>query len=75
MRLIRLSRAELKRHKAEDYPEGTIIAVGKYRISIKYGQYKYGQYTRPLKTTVSLKDNLFRDIPLHRLPYYIRDFI
>jgi len=71
MRLVKLSRAELKKHHAEDYPEGTVIAVGNYRIFIKYG----GYIGRALKTTVSSKDNLFRDIPLHRLPYYIRDFI
>jgi len=68
--MIIMTRDELKRHHAEEYPEGTVISVGEYRIFIKYGQ-----YDRPIKTTVSSKDNLFRDIPLHRLPYYIRDFM
>lgn len=67
--LIRLSRAELKKHKAEEYLDGTVIAVNRYRIFVKYGV-----YSLPLKTTVSVKGDL-RDMPLHKLPYYILDFI
>ena len=69
MNLITLTRQELKQHQAKEYPEGTIIAVGKYRIHIKWGQ-----LNSPRLTSVSTKYD-FRDIPIDDLPYYILDFI
>ena len=69
MKLITLTRQELKKHQAKEYLEGTIIAVNKYRIHIKWGH-----LNSPRLTTVSTKYD-FRDIPIEYLPYYILDFI
>jgi hypothetical protein len=70
MSIFHFTRQELKQKQAHDFKEGNVVVCGKYFIWIKYGPYK--EY--PLRTTVSTKND-FRDLPLHKWPYYIRDFV
>jgi hypothetical protein len=79
MSLITVSRKELKNLKAVDFKEGDMVDVldknGEvvYTINISFGEYK-----RPLKTTVNDKNYNMLNCTAGTKggwPYYIADFI
>lgn len=79
MKLATTTRKELKNLKASDFKEGDMIDVLDkngdlvYTINISYGEYK-----RPLKTTVVDKDYNTLNCTAGTKggwPYYIADFI
>lgn len=79
MRAFTLSRKELKNFKAVDFSEGDIIdVVDKYGDVVYMINISFGEYKRPLKTTVDDKDYNVLNCTAGTKggwPYYIADFI
>lgn len=68
--IYKLSREELKNKSAQEFKNGDTVICSKYYIQITYGKYDIPS----LCTTVSTREDL-RNLPIHKQPYYIRDFI
>lgn len=68
--VYKFNREELKNKSAEEFKNGDIVICNKYHIQITYGEYDVPS----LCTTVSTREDL-RNLPLHKQPYFIKDFI
>ncbi len=66
----KFTRKELKNKSAQKFKDGDTVICGKYYIQITYGGYDIPG----LCTTVSTRNDI-RNLPLHKQPYYIKDFI
>lgn len=67
---FKYTRKELKNLSSSQFKEGDVVKCGKYYIHIRYGKYDIPS----LMTTVSSEDS-FADLPIHKHPYYVREFI
>lgn len=69
-KVYKFIREELKNKSAQEFQDGDTVICNKYYIKIIYGSYDIPA----LCTTVSIREDL-RDLPIHKQPYYIQDFI
>jgi hypothetical protein len=70
------TRAELKERAASEFNHGDLVICGKYYIHIKYKKHNDDEQNMPVSffTNVNTRYDL-RDLPMHKHPYYIREFI
>jgi len=71
-----LSRTELNSRMAREFKHGDLVICGKYYIHIKWRKHDADEsdISPSLFSTVSTRDDI-RNLPMHKHPYYIRDFI
>ena len=62
--IVTLTRKQLKGKSSYDFPQGTIVKVGKYRI-----------YINGLDTYAEHDDNPMIALKEHQMPYYIRTIV